>query len=188
MSGRGQERPGDAPDQPDDRAEWLPVALERTVSWTLQANQRRPIRPTREISLTSPETSVSRGFSYPCGSPPLNSHPRKTERRRSRLAPEPARGSDRKGRRTNSDAMEAAIPCGVMPANVSDSERAIVTGGLPYEVGPVNQYAEVMYCRESVGNVGRRARGYAEDRRQKSGGRHRPQPLPTPVRRVSEAA
>ena len=40
--------------------------------------------------------------------------------------------------------MNAAIPAGAMPANVSESERAIVTAGFANDVEAVNQYAEVM--------------------------------------------
>src|SRR6266702_1124035 len=42
-------------------------------------------------------------------------------------------------------AMKAGTPCGAMPANVSDSDRAMVTAGLANDVEAVNQYAEVMY-------------------------------------------
>ena len=35
--------------------------------------------------------------------------------------------------------MNASTPAGAMPANVSDSERAIVTAGLANEVDAVNQ-------------------------------------------------
>ena len=41
-------------------------------------------------------------------------------------------------------AMNAGTPAGAIPANVSDSERAIVTAGLANDVEAVNQYAEVM--------------------------------------------
>ena len=40
--------------------------------------------------------------------------------------------------------MNAATPAGAIPANVSDSDRAIVTAGLANEVEAVNQYAAVM--------------------------------------------
>jgi hypothetical protein len=40
--------------------------------------------------------------------------------------------------------MKAAMPCGAIPANVSDSERAMVTAGLAKDVDEVNQYADVM--------------------------------------------
>jgi hypothetical protein len=39
----------------------------------------------------------------------------------------------------NCAALNAAIPAGAMPAEVSDRERAIVTAGLAKEVEAVNQ-------------------------------------------------
>ena len=41
--------------------------------------------------------------------------------------------------------MKAITPAGAMPANVSETERAMVTAGLAKDVDAVNQYAEVMY-------------------------------------------
>jgi hypothetical protein len=40
--------------------------------------------------------------------------------------------------------MNAGTPAGAIPANVSDSERAMVTAGLANEVDEVNQYAAVI--------------------------------------------
>jgi hypothetical protein len=40
--------------------------------------------------------------------------------------------------------MKKPTPFGAIPANVSDSERAIVTAGFAKEVEAVNQYADVM--------------------------------------------
>jgi hypothetical protein len=40
--------------------------------------------------------------------------------------------------------IKAMTPAYAIPANVSESDRAIVTAGLANEVDAVNQYADVM--------------------------------------------
>ena len=47
--------------------------------------------------------------------------------------------------------MKAGASCGRMPANVSVSERAIVTAGFANDVDGVNQYAPTMYAATAYG-------------------------------------